>query len=132
MQSHTGGAMTLSKEAIISQSTKQKLNIKISTEAELVSVEDMMPMILRVRYFLMAQGYNVEDNIIYQDNQSMMRLANNAKRSSGKQTHHINIKYFFVTDRILSKEMKVEYFTTDLMITDFYSKPLQGKMFRLF
>ena len=28
--------------------------------------------------------------------------------------------------------MKVDYFPTEMMIADFYTKPLQGKLFRLF
>ena len=28
--------------------------------------------------------------------------------------------------------MKVEYFPTEIIIADFYTKPLQGKLFRLF
>ena len=39
---------------------------------------------------------------------------------------------FFVTDRIEANEMKVEYCPTKMMIADFYTKPLQGKLFRLF
>ena len=132
MRSHTGGVMTLGKGAIISHSTKQKLNTRSSTEAELVGIDDMMPMVLWVRYFLIAQGFSVSDNVLYQDNQSTMKLAENGKRSSGKRTRHLNIRYFFVTDRIENKEMRVEYCPMDLMWADFYTKPLQGKKFRLF
>ena len=39
---------------------------------------------------------------------------------------------FFVTDRIQANEMKVECYPTEMMIADFYTKPLQGKLFRLF
>ena len=61
-----------------------------------------------------------------------MKLEKNGRASSGKQTQHINIRYFFVTDDIQANEMKVEYCTTEIMIADFYTKPLQGKLFRLF
>jgi hypothetical protein len=84
------------------------------------------------RYFLTAQGYHVNNNIIYQDNQSTIKLAKNGKRSSGKQTHHINIRYFFVTDRIAAKELNVEYCPTLDMIADYFTKPLQGSQFPRF
>ena len=40
-------------------STKKKLNTKSSMESEIVGVDDMMPIIVWSRYFLMAQGYGV-------------------------------------------------------------------------
>jgi hypothetical protein len=69
MRGHTGGGLTLGQGFPIVNSTKQKLNTRSSTESELVGVDDMMPTILWAWYFLKAQGYDVTDNIIYQDNQ---------------------------------------------------------------
>jgi len=46
MKSHTGATMLLGKGSIYSTSTRQKLNTKSSTEAELVGVDDVMPMVL--------------------------------------------------------------------------------------
>ena len=45
---------------------------------------------------------------------------------------HINIRYFFVADRVASKEVKVEYCPTGAMIADYFTKPLQGTLFRKF
>ena len=42
MRSHTSGAMTLGKGAIYGTSTRQKINTRSSTEAELVGVNDVM------------------------------------------------------------------------------------------
>jgi hypothetical protein len=132
MKSHTGATMTLGKGAIFSKSTRQRLNTKSSTEAELVGVDDAMPQILWTRYFLQAQGYLVKDSKLYQDNQSTMLLAKNGKKSSGKRTRHINIRYFFVSDRVKSKEVSIDYCPTGDMIADFFTKPLQGSGFRKF
>ena len=132
MRSHTGGTMSLGKGSPINTSTRQKLNTKSSTETELVAVDDVMPQILWSRSFLEAQGYKVSDNVVYQDNQSAMLLERNGKRSSSKRTRHIDIRYFFVTDRIESKEMRVEYCPTGDMVADFFTKPLQGAAFRKF
>jgi Reverse transcriptase (RNA-dependent DNA polymerase) len=74
MRSHTGGVLSLGKGAIYSISTRQKLNTKSSTEAELVGVDDVMPMILWTRQFMEAQGYTIKDNVLYQDNQSSILL----------------------------------------------------------
>ena len=132
MKSHTGGTMSLGKGGIYSTSTRQKLVTKSSTEAELVGVSDVMPQILWTRYFLEAQGYDVNESIVYQDNQSAMLLEKNGRGSSSKRTRHINIRYFFVQDRVEGKEIKIEYCPTGNMIADFFTKPLQGTLFKKF
>jgi hypothetical protein len=132
MKSHTGATMTLGKGSVYSASTRQKLNTKSSTEAELVGVDDLMPQILWTRYFLEAQGYDVHENTVYQDNQSTMLLENNGRALSSQRTRHINIRYLFVTDRIKENEMRVEYCPTWEMRGDFFTKPLQGSPYRRF
>ena len=77
------------------------------------------------------QGYDVE-NKPYQDNQSAIKLEENGRRSSGKRTRHINIRYFFVKDRIEKKELFVNYCPTEDMIADYFTKPLQGALFQKF
>jgi hypothetical protein len=69
---------------------------------------------------------------IYQDNQSAMLLEKNGKASSGRRTRHINIRYFFVTDRVAKGEMIIRYCPTKEMLADFLTKPLQGTPFRQF
>ena len=98
MKSHTGAIMSMGSGAVVGISTKQKLNTTSSTKAELVAVNDAMPMVIWMRYFLEAQGYGVKDNIVYQDNQSAILLEKNGKASSSKRTKHINIRYFFVKE----------------------------------
>ena len=102
------------------------------TEAELVGVSDMLPQVIWTRHFLEAQGYNVDESIVYQDNMSSILLEKNGRASSGKRTRHINIRYFFVTDRVKSGELGIQYCPTEEMIADFFTKPLQGAKFRKF
>jgi len=97
-----------------------------------VGVDDVMSQVIWTRYFLEAQGETVEDNIVYQDNQSAMKLEKYGMRSSSKRTRHINIRYYFVTDRISSNEMSMEYCPTEDMISDYFTKSLQGSQFRRF
>ncbi len=116
----------------IINSTKQKLNARSSMESELIGVDDMMPSILWARYFLKAQGYKISDNVIFQDNKSTMLLQRNGKASSSKRTKHINVRYFFITDRISKGEVPVEWCPTKDMVADFMTKPLQGSAFKKF
>lgn len=129
MRSQSGGTMTLGKGATYSSSVRQKLNTKSSTEAELVGVNDFMPQILWTRYFLQAQGYAMKDNVVHQDNRSAILLEENGKGSSSKRTRHINVRFFFITDRIEKGEVSVAHCPTDEMLGDFFTKPLQGAKF---
>jgi len=130
MRSHTGATMSLGKGSVYSTSTKQKINTKSSTEAELVGAYDSMTLALWTQKFMEAQGYHIGDNVIYQDNQSAMLLERNGRASSGRRTRHIDIRYFFINDRIHDGDLRVEYCPTEDMIGDFFTKPLQGSQFR--
>ena len=132
LKSHTGGVMSMGKGAIYGTSTRQKLNAKSSTEAELVGVAEVLPQILWTRYFLEAQGYSSSSTIIHQDNKSSILLEENGMASSSKRTRHINVRYYFVTDRIAKGEVSIEFCPTKQMIADFFTKPLQGQLFTLF
>jgi hypothetical protein len=100
MRGHTGGGLSMGRGFPIVTSTKQKLNTRSSRESELVSIDDMMPAICWTRYFLLDQGYQVQENIVNQDNESAFLLERNGKAFSSKRAKHINIRYYFVTDRI--------------------------------
>ena len=76
-------------------------------EAELVSINEMMPKKLWMRYFIEAQVFTASDKVFYQDNQSRMKLQNNGQGFSGRQTQYINICYLFVTDLIDNYVMRV-------------------------
>ena len=89
-------------------------------------------MIIWVKYLLEAQGYTGRNNLLHQDNQSLIKLEQNGKSSSGKRTRHIAIRYYFVTDIIAGGDLQVDYCPTEKMLADFYAKPLQGKLFRVF
>lgn len=132
MRGHTGGGLSMGRGFPITHSGKQKLNTRSSTECEVVGVDDLMPAILWTRMFLEAQGYGVKENIIYQDNQAAMLLEKNGKASSGKRTKHIAIRYFFVTDRVAKGDVSLEWCPTEDMTGDFWTKPLQGALFRRF
>ena len=132
MHGYSGGGFTMGRGFPINNSTKHKLNTRSSTESEVVGVDDFMPAICWTRYFLQAQGYGVQDNVLYQDNKSAILLAKNGKASSSKRTKHINIRYFFITDRIAAGEVTIEWCPTIEMVGDYMTKPLQGTAFKKF
>ena len=131
-RSHSGGMLTMGKGAIISGSKKQKLNTRSSTESELVGADDFASIMLWAKLFLEAQGYNITNNVLHQDNKSAILLEENGKKSSGKRTRHLNIRYFFLTDQVQKKNLSVVYCPTDAMTADYFTKPLQGAKFQKF
>jgi hypothetical protein len=132
MRGHTGGVMSFRWGVVHEKASKQKLNTKSSTKSEVVGVSEYVPHKVQMINFLTAQGHTLQKRVLYQDNQSAMLLEKNGRGSSSKRTRHINIRYFFVADRIANGEVKVEYCPTGDMLADFFTKPLQGSTFRKF
>jgi hypothetical protein len=112
MRGHYGGDLSLRRGFPMVSSTKQKLNTRSSTETEIVGADDFMPEICWTRYFMKALGYGVKDNVLFQDKNCSILLEKNGKASSSKRTRHINIRYFFITDRVSKEEVPVVWCPT--------------------
>ena len=80
--------------------------------------------------FMSEQGYGIENNVIYQDNKSAIRMEKNGLNSCTGNSRHIHIRHLFVKYRIDKGELKVAYFPTHLTLEDFFTKLLMGDMFR--
>ena len=132
MKSHTGIVLSVGGAIVGVGSLKQKLVTKSSTEAELVAASDTVPWNVWMSNFLIDQGYNKIGKILYQDNESAIKLEQNGRASSSGRTRHINIKYFFTKDITEREKINIRYCPTDQMIGDFFTKPLQGCKFRQF
>jgi hypothetical protein len=130
-KSHAGTTMLFEdgKGAVQSISRKRKLNTKSSTAAERVGVDDISVMVLWTKLFLEAQGYEIEKNVLYQDNKSAIILEENGNESSGKRTRALNTRYFFLTDQVEKGNVIIEHCPTDEMVGNFHTKPLQGETF---
>ena len=132
MKSHTGGVMSLGWGTVMCKSTKQKLNTKSSTEAELVGASDYLPNTIWVKMFFRGQGYEFTENEFGQDNQSAIKLEKNGRASCGQKSRHIDIRFFYMKDRIKTEDITVSYCPTEEMLADFFTRPLQGSLFRKF
>ena len=70
------------------------------------------------------------DVTIEQDNTSTIQLARNGWKSSSKRTKHINVRYFYITNRLKAGDIsRVVYKPTGDMESDYLTKALQGKLF---
>ena len=100
-KNHTGACLTLGHGSMLSISTKQKINTKSSTEAELVGVDDAMTFVMWMKHFFESQVRSINVNsplkplgsdvTIEQDNTSAIQLERNGWKSSSKRTKHINV-----------------------------------------
>lgn len=128
-KSHSGMCIALGKGPVFVKSSKQKIVTKSSTEAELVALSDSCSQVIWSRDFLINQGYNLTHAMIYQDNLGTLALVEKG-RSTSDTTRHINVRYYFIKDRIKSGEITVKHMPTDNMIADALTKPLQGNLFK--
>ena len=124
--------MSFGRGVFHSRSTKQRINTRSSTESELVGTYEYMPYNIWVQNFMEAQGYKLKSNIIYQDNQSAIKMESNGRASCSDRSRHIDIRYFFVKDYVRRNEIQIQYCPTDKMLADYFTKPLQGSLFRKF
>ena len=131
MKSHTGGTTSLGVGTVSSKSSAQRLNVKSATEAELVAMSEYLPYDIWIKNFLIEQGYDVNENTMFQDNQSAIRMEINGRNSCTGNSRHIDIRYFFVKDRVDKKEVSIKYCPTEKMLADYFTKPLNGNRFRV-
>ena len=131
-RAHSGGGLTLGRGFTIVSYTKKNLNTRSSTEAGIVVADDFIPEICCTQYFMKYKGYGVLDNVLFQDNRSYILLEKNGKASSRKCTKHINISYFFITNRVAHVDVSLVWCPTRDMIGDFMTNPLQGDLLQKF
>jgi hypothetical protein len=128
-KSHSGIVVSLGKGCIYVRSAKQILVTKSSAEAELVAASDELSQVIWLREFLIGQGYTPKYTYLYQDNKSTIAMINKRKHTS-LRTRHIHVRYFFIADRADKGEINIVYCSTENMIADIMTKPLQGSKFR--
>ena len=110
---------------------KQKVNWRSLTEVELITVDDKIVKVIWAKRFTEAQGFKAHLTIVFQDETSTIKFAENGKLRSGKRTRHVDIHLFHVTDLISRKEVMIKCCPTGKMLADYFSKPLVGNLFRM-
>ena len=70
--------------------------------------------------------------VLDQDNQSSIKMEKNGRNLCTGNSHHIKVRYFFVKDLVDKGEVRTEYCPTEQILADYFTKPLQGELFRRF
>ena len=63
---------------------------------------------------------------------STIKLLPNGRKSCGKRSRHVEICHYLVKDFIDKGTLTLKYCPTELMLADFFTKHLQGSLFKLF
>jgi hypothetical protein len=128
-RSHSGLVIKVADGTVEGKSKKQTLTTKSSYEAELVATSDMSSEVIRTRDFLLGQGYKIGAVKVEQDNKSCIAMIAKG-RPENPLTRHINVRFFFVKDRVDAGELEIVYVPTEDLVADVMTKPLQGSRFR--
>ena len=128
MRSHTGAVIAMGKVTQFWKSSKQKLNTKSSTEAELVAISDVLPQAMATAGFVSHQLGQEVRPMIHEDNMSTIALIK-AGRPKAESTRHINIRYFLISDYVDQDLLDIQYVPSEDQHGDYYTKPLQGGSF---
>ena len=79
-----------------------------------------------------AQDYEIRNSYVYQDNNSAIKIEVNGRKLCTGNYRYVNMKYFWVKDRVDKKEVEIKYCPTILMLADYFTKLLEGNVFQRF
>ena len=71
-----------------------KLNVGSFTELKLVNITNMLGIMMWSIFFMEAQDYTIENNVLSQDNNSTILLAKNGRMLAGKASKHTKNRVF--------------------------------------
>ena len=83
-------------------------------------------------YFIEAQGFTVDESVLLQHNICAMLLDYNRMTSSSEHMKHIRVGYYFIKDHIYTVDIVVKHCPTEKILSDHFTKPLQGALFQKF
>jgi hypothetical protein len=129
MVSRSGLVVAIAGACICAVSRKQELVTKSSTEAELVALSDMSNNVLWIRQILEEMGYKQGPTVVHEDNLSTIALITN-NVTHRQSTKHVNLRYFFIRDRIRTGELQVQHVPSAIQVADMMTKPLDPTQLR--
>lgn len=124
-KSNSGYYCSVNGGAISWSCRKQDVVAMSSTEAEFIALSETCKEMNWIRRVVKDFGVNINGpTTIYTDSQSAISMINNQKFSN--RTKHIDVKYHYVRDKVMTKEAVLAYQPTDKNVADMMTKPLGG------
>ena len=130
-KSNTGYLFKFNGAAISWTCRKQQCVALSSTEAEYIALAETAKELIWVRKLLEDfEMLQEEPVIVYEDNQSCIKLVDNEKIS--RRTKHVDTRYHFINDLKNRKILDIKYCPTEDMEADIFTKPLSFIKFEKF
>ncbi|GKD65748.1 hypothetical protein Tco_1307856, partial [Tanacetum coccineum] len=98
-----------------------------SAEAEYVAAAGCCAQVLGIKSQLADYDVLYDKVPICCDNTSAIAISNNPMLHS--RTKHIDIRYHFIKDHILKREIELHFVPTDLQLPDIFTEPLAEPSF---
>lgn len=124
-KSYTGYVFMLANGPISWEVRKQRSVALSSTEAEYIALSESAKEAIHLKGLLNELIKINKPITLYNDNQSAQKLVCNPIFHN--RTKHVDIKYHFVREALERNEISVKYMSTDRMIADIFTKPLNTK-----
>ena len=124
-----GGCMSFGVCIIHGKESEQKLNTKITTESEAVSVSEYVPYKVQTINIFWDKAMLYRKKVLYQYNTHAIKMEKNGSNSCKGNSREISIRYFFFEDSGDKEEFSIKYCNTSVMIADFFDKLLKGSLF---
>lgn len=128
-RSTTGYMFELAEGPVTWSSQRQKLVTLSTTEAEYVTASQACKEAIWLKKLLKSMGYECEEStVIYVDNQSAIRLVKNPEYH--KRTKHIDLRYHYIREKAIAKEICVRYVSSVQQKADIFNKALPKNRFK--
>ena len=125
----TSGYVNLLGNSLVSwKSEKQPTVAQSTTEAELIAANSGVREVVAIRRILRFLGLEQkEPTIVYEDNQGCISLMHNDVKN--KRTKHIEIKYFWIREKIEDGVIKLLHCSSEKMLADMMTKQVASPVF---
>ena len=129
-RSTTGYAFNFANGLVTSSSQRQKMVTLSTTESEYVAAATAAKGKIWIRNLLKDLSANCEKaTALYVDNQSAIKLAKNPEFH--KKTKHIDVRFHFIREKVVSQEIAVVYIPTESQKADIFTKAVPRERFNI-
>ena len=126
-RSITGYVFLLGDAAISTKSRKQPTVSESSTEAEYMATYFAVSEAMYLCMLLKELGHEQATTVIRVDNQACITIA--SKPVLRSRVKHIDMKYHFIREHVMSKDIDVTYISTKDQVADILTKALPASRF---
>jgi hypothetical protein len=107
---------------------KQSVVATSTTEAELIAVYEVVKEMEWMSMLLTEMGYRVRKPMtVWCDNLSTIQITKHA--TNHDRTKHIDVRYFYVRDLVIKKQVEVKWIETGKQTADIFTKALEPQPF---